>query len=780
MSTEPASATQPTLFRIEATHGAVLSVALGHDLIVSAGLDGTVRRWDATSGQPIGEPLTGHTGRVLSVALGHANGQELIVSAGDDGTVLVWLTSELMAGPRPDPSVRDLAAADIERTHDHLRREVLAAYLDRLLDRVSRVDQERQRAVFHLDGRWGSGKSTLIELLLDPRLAGSVPPPQRRISDPLVIRYDAWRESAVAPEWWSVATALHREVRASRSFPTQALMSLVDLTARLARARSSLVALTALGILAAGRWLGWWSSLNVAGNTLTVLVAVLAFGVTAGRLLFWLSPVIGTLHARNDDNPLAEIAAAVTRLRRWVPRRSDHQMFGDSAVAGGLSLATLWWVLTFDSDTTAAPWIRALGERLINWRLPLSAAILTALLAAVAYWRIRNSPSPGTNQIPETPKQNPAGGRVHQHVATGWTYLAAVGIVAAIFAVPTPYQLARHATLVAIALALVQIGGFAYWTTRLTTSTRRRPVLLVIDDLDRCPAERVVRLLETVHTLMREPDRARVLTRWRRPAALLVLIAADGRWVRQAFSIIYDDFAPLSGPVHGLGSDFIQKLFDHTVLVPALSAGQVDSYVNAVSETRASKGSDRQASRPRSTLPPAAGHSIEVIKEEIAASTAENLQSPELTSRIRSVTDDSDRYDLLHARGARAAEADIQKEREEHLLKRYVDILPNNPRLVKRAANAVGMIWALKDHLGHDEPMDTMARAAVLLIRFPELVDCLLTEVDPPSVDPSQCRSGSPWLRRDVQKVLGAGTSIEALARCYGRTYDPPVTAAPY
>jgi WD40 repeat protein len=74
----------------------------GRAVLVGAGHDGTVHRWDPASGEPLGPVLRHHRGSALSVGLVHLPTSQVIIVSGDDaGFLRRWdaVTGDPLGGP---------------------------------------------------------------------------------------------------------------------------------------------------------------------------------------------------------------------------------------------------------------------------------------------------------------------------------------------------------------------------------------------------------------------------------------------------------------------------------------------------------------------------------------------------------------------------------------------------------------------------------------------------------------------------------------------------------
>jgi hypothetical protein len=259
----------------------------------------------------------------------------------------------------------------------------------------------------------------------------------------------------------------------------------------------------------------------------------------------------------------------------------------------------------------------------------------------------------------------------------------------------------------------------------------------------------VVKILETVHTILRQPP-ARSRSRRREPARLFVLVLADGRWIRQAFASRFAEFQNSGSVTRDLGSDFAQKVFDHVVLVPDLFAQQVSAYLDGMVGARTDGTTDGLGVSPdRNT----------VRTDNDDSGPQEDRASADAALPVR----DQERKEIDRVRQeATAAATDV---RSDHLLHTYAGLMPANPRMIKRIANALGMLRAIMRHVRHTEDDDALARAAILLVRFPVLAARLRLDDLSNGTDPC-------WDLPGVRAVLG-GCSLESLARCLGRA-DPP------
>ena len=163
---------QPTIVaegREVAALGSVLVLAgwTGPDgpMLASGGEDGTVRRWDATTGAPVGDPITGHTEWVTALAAWTSPDGPVLASAGADGTIRVWnaSTGELVQLVLVDP-IRLRGLADRPAARDLLDRGALTQVLaNLLLWRPTTAGGETGPSVVTFEGPWGQGYSEVTQ-----------------------------------------------------------------------------------------------------------------------------------------------------------------------------------------------------------------------------------------------------------------------------------------------------------------------------------------------------------------------------------------------------------------------------------------------------------------------------------------------------------------------------------------------------------------------------------------------------------------------------------------
>jgi hypothetical protein len=228
----------------------------------------------------------------------------------------------------------------------------------------------------------------------------------------------------------------------------------------------------------------------------------------------------------------------------------------------------------------------------------------------------------------------------------------------------------------------------------ITRRLLRQPLVIFIDDLDRCDADFVVRLLEGMQTLFRD-------------ARVTFVVAADRTWLNQAYEIVYQQFANVStDKTRPLGLLFLEKTFQMSVAVPQISPAVRTAYWRSLLHKDAPGGE--------------AGEVSAAIEENIRTLGTEG----EVVDYVR---DQAPELRPMAARAAilRLAAPDMERDILRHRLEKFADLLEPNPRAMKRLAMAYGMNQATDILLGNYTDPDKLALWTIASMRWPLLVDWL-------------------------------------------------------
>ncbi|WP_236791456.1 P-loop NTPase fold protein [Amycolatopsis sp. GM8] len=239
-------------------------------------------------------------------------------------------------------------------------------------------------------------------------------------------------------------------------------------------------------------------------------------------------------------------------------------------------------------------------------------------------------------------------------------------------------------------------------------SRSAKRVVFFVDDLDRCGERYIVELLDAIQTLVRDaPSKSA-----KRRSAYFV-IAADGRWLRRAYEVVYDKFTEAGNdPGRPLGYLFLDKLFQLSVPLPAIGPNTRTLYFNKILGIR-----DGAAERPL-------GHEAARVERQVRASSAGSdvmrawMDAP---GPVREYTAPSAVKKL-----AESERSDLT----EHALQKFATLLHGNPRSMKRFLNTYGVLRAARTLEGVPVSSDALALWTILRVRWPALADHLEAHPD--------------------------------------------------
>ena len=286
------------------------------------------------------------------------------------------------------------------------------------------------------------------------------------------------------------------------------------------------------------------------------------------------------------------------------------------------------------------------------------------------------------------------------------------------------------------------------------------PVMIFIDDLDRCQPEYVVRLLESLQTLFNDPR-------------VFYVIAADRRWLYECFEIVYKDFkATVREPGRRTGYLFLEKIFQMSISVPAMSEETQKAYLDTLY-----RGERHEAEQK-----------IAVAQQQAHADFAQVTTTEALIEQLQKPQSDPDplvqqarREVAVRRLASQEVSADI-----EHFLQPFAPLLERNPRAMKRLVNAYSVYLALAmladvQLINSDEKKKRFALWTILSLRWPALAEKL--EKDPeilPAFLEKEAVGLDPELTalvqdEDVQRVLhgeaknvGVALDSDTILRLWG------------
>lgn len=220
------------------------------------------------------------------------------------------------------------------------------------------------------------------------------------------------------------------------------------------------------------------------------------------------------------------------------------------------------------------------------------------------------------------------------------------------------------------------------------------PLVMFIDDLDRCDRDSLVDLLEGIQNLFKATP-------------ITYVVAADRTWITTAFEKRYADFAGMGEAGRPLGYLFLEKLFQISAAMPRLTPEVQARYLDSLTGPAAPAPALGQAARE------AAERAVAGVTDEKALDDAIDR-----AARISPEQERATRAAAAVQMAGRAAQA-----KTEDRLRPMLALMEANPRAMKRLVNEVAMAQSRGMIEGRRVSPEARARWMILSLRWPLFAD---------------------------------------------------------
>jgi hypothetical protein len=326
----------------------------------------------------------------------------------------------------------------------------------------------------------------------------------------------------------------------------------------------------------------------------------------------------------------------------------------------------------------------------------------------------------------------------------------------------------------------------------------RRPVLVIVDDLDRCKPAVIVDLVRGIQTILRSPR-------------VVFLVLGDRNWLECAFETVHADMAKVVGGVEqSVGARFVEKAIQLSFLLPGLDPKRQKDFVAgllhagtevAAQISRQTPSVDlRTAARVAAKAEPGAAFDTGQLRSSILETAAGQEFLTNAAEELRK-TQPAGNSDELHAEARRRAgqivneeiaiQAAVASSVEAETAKRLEPLapwLPSNPRQIKRILNGIALYHAAA--LQHPtfstaQRWFQLALWVVLMTEWPmtwrllaacpELAD-ILCDDDPLAraarTDAALLPGSVVATQREIQRILSSPELMALIAGRSGRQGD--------